>query len=499
MTRTALPFLAAVIAAFVLLAWTLGSPDDAPDVSDRHALETARTDGVPREADPAVAERASDPPSAAPPREPVSNRPDVDETWDPEARGVMLLRVVDDLGNPIADARISAWAMRSVHQPGTHMLWRGEPEVGRTDGAGRCELPYWTWAVPESKTAKITLSVSHPHFATLDGLDLEVGEGEHEIVLERGTLLSVSGWIDDPAERIFEVDVHAYCPGGWLQDEGWQRAAGRPPSTLQAPPGPVTLWIDAERHGKRLASAPHTALLAKGAPEHIHLQLRPMPGLRGRIDRSVPRPIRDGLAIVHVTHSSGAFDLTATQRQVEIAADGTFDFGVLPPGLAEVIALCDGYRSPWEHPEGEPMTDAGMEREDLPPWVARSFNVWADLRSVEGNAEIEVPMLETATCVVRVEDQDGAPLADASVTFFPNARFATGAQLFFGHERYAGQTGADGRATVAGLPGGALYFGVSLDRYEPRLPRQATGGSTDLLADLVPGEATEVVVQMTEK
>ena len=218
--------------------------------------------------------------------------------------------------------------------------------------------------------------------------------------------------------------------------------------------------------------------LRRRAGNAIELNLVLKKGVRveGRLGELVPQGVRRGRVIAGITGKGRLLWSAATQ----IVPDGSFTFDSIPPDSnLQLIALCDGWisRSPTEDeikhyselngfpvgPQGGP--SAGM----VMPQLARLARPMTN---------VTVPMQRTASCEVTVVDEQGKPLPDATVQFWPNQVFydhgsmALGsvrdhstwirAQLSAGgnrdsspprdSEEFTATTNADGLAVVSGLP-----------------------------------------------
>ncbi|QDU52672.1 M56 family metallopeptidase [Gimesia panareensis] len=164
------------------------------------------------------------------------------------------------------------------------------------------------------------------------------------------------------------------------------------------------------------------------------------PGIRleGRLDASVPRPIKHGCVELYINegqdHKIGGgwtWQQTATVKE-----DGTFEFDSLPTGgQVQLFALVDGYQS--TRPTVQALKDylkahdAGPES-ILENAIRRHDAFWPHLFPLTKGlykTEVELPCTPTTSLDVKVVDPIGQPIEGAEVKFNPNGLFL-GGELF---------------------------------------------------------------------
>ena len=160
----------------------------APDAGERAPVESTNSAVAPQDTHPAPAAPAK---------------------VDKAARDWVNLIVQDRFGAPVANAEISMFGMRTKSHPGSHYAWPTEPSLGRTAADGTARVWYPVWVTPDDEAGELTFKVSHPDFVTKVVDNFKVGAEKRTIVLERGSFVMVSGWIDSPSERIRKT------PGGF--------------------------------------------------------------------------------------------------------------------------------------------------------------------------------------------------------------------------------------------------------------------------------------------
>lgn len=230
--------------------------------------------------------------------------------------------------------------------------------------------------------------------------------------------------------------------------------------------------------------------------------LRPGIRLEGRLDDSVPRPIKTGFVELYIRESEGhriphrdkddnllRASGWSWQDTARIEEDGTFQFESLPAGgHVQLFALVDGYQSAKPsanalrayleaHNAGDvALVDRAAERNDA--FWPHLFPLPAGQQSVQ----VELPCTPTSSLDVSVVDPLGRPIEGAHVRFNPNGYFL-GGELFipctgrfmeasrvrppsqeisaamreFAHSTFLDVTsGPDGVAHVRNLPGDGL-------------------------------------------
>ncbi|MCA9007556.1 MAG: hypothetical protein KDA70_19950, partial [Planctomycetaceae bacterium] len=164
------------------------------------------------------------------------------------------------------------------------------------------------------------------------------------------------------------------------------------------------------------------------------------PGIRleGRLDDSVPRPIKHGCVELYINegadHKIGGG--WTWQQTANVKEDGTFEFDSLPTGgQAQLFALVDGYQS--TRPTIQSLKDY-LKRHNAGPEsvlenaIRRHDAFWPHLFPLTKGlykTEVELPCTPTTSLDVKVVDPLGQPIEGAEVKFNPNG-------LFFGGELF---------------------------------------------------------------
>ncbi|HEX4142528.1 MAG TPA: hypothetical protein VHY91_03185 [Pirellulales bacterium] len=232
------------------------------------------------------------------------------------------------------------------------------------------------------------------------------------------------------------------------------------------------------QEGPMLVSDVKTLNLENDQHVTLRVKLRPTVRAHGRLDESVPRPVKNGRVVTEINESTGNGSLD-WRACATIQEDGSFTLEDLPYGDIQVTALCDGF-----------VADGGAA-----PDFAKEAAVGANepgrpqvFPLAEADHEIVVKMVPTASCRLRVLDPDGRPVAGAQCGFWPNVRWWNGGSQIYcspmvstaavlkdpknparqcGNERlFSATTDDDGIALVENLPTQERSFAVHHDRFQ---------------------------------
>ena len=104
-----------------------------------------------------------------------------------------------------------------------------------------------------------------------------------------------------------------------------------------------------------------------GETNEFALELKPGVRVAGRLDESVPRPVRGGRVCTRVFEEGHDGDSSAPVwiGWRPLSAEGTFAFESLPLGRMEIIGMCDGFVSANGKPVGR-----GATSQRLPQWFS---------------------------------------------------------------------------------------------------------------------------------
>lgn len=428
------------------------------------------------------------------------------------------VRVVNELGEPVAGATVAPWAIRSVQ--GGHGRWwpngfgGSEPPILTTDADGKATIPFPRFARQAERILpqELTCRVQHPDYAETVHNNVSVTPEELEkvatIVLQPGARVEVTAL--GGGQPLPAVRVRAQWSGETWSGDATVNAQGRLELPRLAAGTQSLRLVYVPEQGPMLISDVETLKLANGERRELSIEVKPAVRVAGRLDPAVPRPVKNGRIVAEIidtaSDDSARLGWRATATTDE---NGAFALEDLPRGDLQVIALCDGF----------------MARAGTPPAFARgsAFDTSPQVFHLsDASSEIVVKMVPTASCRVQVLGPDGQPVAGAVCRFSPNVFWWDGgSQIYCAPGRstaetfrnpkprdalwkpyeqlFAATTDADGIAVVENLPAEAQEdLAVLHDDLE--LPLGDANRHRRLrMVKLKAGQQTEVTVKLQKK
>lgn len=437
------------------------------------------------------------------------------------------LKVVNEAGDPVVDAVITPDGLRPKGG-GSHYFWGegrddAKPTPVRTDAKGFVRVQYPRYVLEKMETGEISFSVDHPGycperpFLNVDAspprkAPMKVKLSYYWVVatrgssalklikLRRGPEISVSGYLKSPDN--LEPIVYPMISEVWAPpDKIWQPS--KTPGVF------VTRRALAGWHSLRLAhfatdgrtyfSDRVTFKTSPQSTNRFSLELKPGVDFKGRLDESVPRPIRNGRVIVEAYSlpEKPSIEPVGWHTWAPIQEDGSFSFSSLPAGDLELVAVCDGHISKTSHPENKRI------------WKPQRYRVPAN------PDELVIPMEATAGCEVTVQDEGGKPIQGAAIAFWPNINWVDWSSTLIGADayhtsdvlksknkprpevRFMAETDARGKAVITNLPALALELGMKHREYD--LPIDASSQSREAKAILTPGETMRATIRAVRR
>jgi len=363
---------------------------------------------------------------------------------------VALLRVVDATGKPIAGAIIRPEGLRTKPGPYSSGWYSWQPrgmgvpnDPVTSDADGRTRLPYPKYVFERIETGTICLSVEHPDFVTdrpermvnfappsrapwRAWLDYIWGRVRHKalvvrpdpIVLQQGGILRLKV----RAGALQEGQLYAQVGDVFDADNSfWIHPAPNELVTKRLRPGPAKIRaVQFDTNGVAWFSPMTNIITVAGQTTEIEVELTRGVSVHGKLDETVPRPIRNGKVIANISPQSEKLQNWPPTWHAwsSIREDGTFDVGSLPEGKLEIVALCDGYVS----------TNG--------PGQTPSFH-YPQVHTIGTNdLDVTVGMERTCCLAVSVTDDQGKPLKDAQVMTWPNIRYGEWSATILGGDDY---------------------------------------------------------------
>jgi hypothetical protein len=365
---------------------------------------------------------------------------------------IALLRVVDGVGKPIAGAVILPEGLRT--KPGPYVSgWYGwrvrESGIAndpvKTDAEGFARVPYPKYVFERIETGTLCLSVEHPDYvpdrperivalAPPAGAPWRVWADyvwyrlQHKalvarpdpVVLQKGGVLKLSVKPGSAAPR--DLPLFAQISGLRTQDANfWLRPGPGLLMTRRLRPGRETIRaIQFDSNGSAWFSPVASITSLAGQTNELAVELKPGIAVHGRLDDTVPQPVRNGRVVAHVWPQGEQPQNSPPDWHAwsNIRADGTFDITSLPEGQLEIVALCDGFVStngPGQFPSMHYPQKHLLGTNDL---------------------ALTLGMEPTACLEIQVTDDQRRPLKDARVITWPNVRYGEWSATILGGDCY---------------------------------------------------------------
>jgi hypothetical protein len=337
----------------------------------------------------------------------------------PQEMITVNVRVVDDLGTPVAGVELNPWALRSGQGHGNWPEKIGvKPQAVTTDVKGEAQVAYPRYAIPPEfvQTTEVTLSVDHPDYVyeSHNAVNVPVEDGHvHIIELKRGGVLEV-----EPIENNKPAPVdnlHAiWSDSRWYQSKGISlkdiEGKLRIP-TMAAGKGQVMLVrVDGE-HATHFSSIIDVDLIA-GETTSIKAELLPAIRIEGLLGPEVPRPIKEGRVVARSLAADKSWNHVTWGSWAKIDNDGRFIIDRWPSTEPiQITALTNRY-----------IGQSGTQPAEVvdpprnPDFFRRPQVTYPD----KFDQPINVAMEPLGECQVHVSDEEGKPLPNITVSSNPN-------------------------------------------------------------------------------
>lgn len=355
-----------------------------------------------------------------------------------------LFQVVTRDGKPVVGATVTPWALSC--SGGSFSVNDKQESVAKSDSNGTARVVF-TKEMDVVTTAmlghrgisgidSIALRVDHPHHPVMANY-IAVGRDQKIVLADSATiairarraqeqapalrlypLLSRSAKLDwsevNGLLTIRRVDLSSKLASQWLR-------------VVQVPTDGPAWFSDLidlkEKTGNSIS---------------LDVTLVPAVQMQGRLGDMVPRPVKNGRAIAVVVAGQDGSSTLAWNAVADIAADGTFILDSLPAHEnLQIIALCDNWvsRSPSSGELKVYSAQHGFPGQDTTGGTAAGRVFPQSLRLNATVNKSIIPMELTASSAVTVLDEQGAPIANAEVQFFPNQVFHNYGSSLLGNRR----------------------------------------------------------------
>jgi hypothetical protein len=351
---------------------------------------------------------------------------------------IALIQVVDGAGRRIQGAVIRPDGLRPKPGPygSGHYGWFSE-RVGVvndpvfTDKDGLARVPYPKYVFERIETGEISFSVDHPDFVPDRPFRIvsarppagapwhvwaaylwarvqhkELISRTDPVVVQPGAPLRISVQPGSPGPR--ETPLLAQVSGHWLPGSNFWNSPN--PGIIQthrlSPGKQAVRAVRFDQDGVAWFSEVVDVTVGVSQTNELAVHLVPGAKVRGQLDSTVTRPVRNGRVVIHVWPPGYKPEESAPQWHAwaPVAADGSFELGALPPGDLELVALSDGFVS---------TNGPGQFKMRYPQKHVLGTN----------DLTITIGMEPTARLEVRVSDERGAPIQGAHVAAWPNVRY----------------------------------------------------------------------------
>jgi len=352
-----------------------------------------------------------------------------------------LFHVVTKHGEPVAGAMVRAWAV-GAHS-GSFLVTDALSPAVKTDADGLARIAFVGNARdPETRgfqVAKkkwgirsIALRVDHPEHPIWTGY-VEI-RGIRRITLSESTTIEVRAHREHDQGRL--TRLFPVLSGSLMIGADWSaRGDVLTIHRIDVDSATASRWlrvVHVPEHGPVLYSELIDLKLRTGNPISLDLALKPGVRVEGRVADSVPRPVTNGRLVAAIVIGTDSWTNWVWSATAKIARDGRFVVESMPADEnLQLVALCDGWAS--ASPTVQEMADYSAKHGFSDANFHGPLQTWVfpRLYRLQGpKIEPVVPMVRTSTCEVTVVDENGQPLADASVVFSPNQMlYNAGAQI----------------------------------------------------------------------
>jgi len=369
----------------------------------------------------------------------------------PPTDKTILVHITDEQGKAVTGATV----MLAGEKPKTGNAWNegmNEPELysSQSDSDGNAPLSFYSRPYPNEASAGILLVLVKNPDGSYCCTEVNV-EAVTPIKLTQGVRIEIEP--KPIANLSFQNIIATIKTDSWPNDLKLPSLPNQPTVAVSLPFGNYRVSLTATKDQKTYQGdfVDLTVPLKNNNKGIIQIPIQAPNNIRGTLDVSVPRPVKNGwVKACVVLRKTGIDQFYSGDYSSRIMEDGSFTLDDLPPGKVEIIAGCDGYLSKSDHPVDEDGYVRGSQFFDVSP-----------------SHPITVPMERTGAIRLILQAPDGKPLENASVSFNPNQKFAHGTwNLGAMGSEYTAVTDASGVAIIKNLPAGCQLFYVNAHKYQ---------------------------------
>ena len=345
----------------------------------------------------------------------------------------MTLVVTAPDGSPVVGAKVQPNGLRSKDKPGNHYGWLQEnygpnPEL-LTDKNGKVIITYPIFVDERFETGQVTVTIDHPDFVLYRG-DQATENNRQQVQLEKGYQLRIFPVVKHNGLKPIKSKLHGLIYDGSARSHFEWKSEKQGTFISPAFKRKKTIGWAVQLNHNPILFSDTIEIDPTQTDDEVNQQKRVVllkPGYRvaGRIDDSVPRPIKNGRVLIWITPSKrpASWGAMTWQEVTEIKADGTFLFESLPRcEAAQVLALCDGWisTSPQVQDFDILKKGDGKNRINLHPGQLIT-GTYAQVHRIDVNEpNLKLAMEKTVSIEFRALKPDQTPLANATAWMCPN-------------------------------------------------------------------------------
>ena len=415
----------------------------------------------------------------------------------------------------------------------------GPAESVVTDSAGKAFVRYPVESIPQEKefTGALILKVSHPGYSTDFEQGYSVDQPETPIQLVRSIPLEISAYFGNDRQPVTDLVpiLNTDLPADWQKEDNGSyichnlspgghllQLMGRLPSGEIVYSGTLAFTAANGREGHfdviinksgfpkavdPASNVPTLMINSHGVNDNaasdiiryggdrknlVHLAFAMNPGIRlaGHLDENVPRPVKNGRVMLdirpeqyptlNVTEDFEGLDATNGGRYFwhsyrPINPDGTFVFESVPPGIADIVVLGNGFASKSIGQLQDRWDGKLISRDGLA--IPQAFPL------VSPTTKVEIATEPTATLEFTATTQTGKPIEGVWAGMYPTVHRMYGDYAWKKNSSetpyrdipqlpdldFSGKTDKNGQLVIQNLPPETKGMEIYHPQYQPPL------------------------------
>ena len=334
--------------------------------------------------------------------------------------------VVDADGQPVPNAKIKPWAVRSSRGHGgwsKESTGGYEPEEVLTGNDGKAVVEYARYVDLEEKVKamSITLSIDSPDhpYVTQEHI-LLLNDSVHKATLPKGAAINIELVCEDTkidSEKLFVMrsDHRPRVSDDRLKMDKDSRVRIPPMENGTGQLMFAILEEDSVSHFSRIVELEIDA--SKGEIEE-RVELNPAVRIEGRLGDEVPRPVINGRVKARAISGLSRNEVSWNDW-AEVKEDGTFSLAWPENTPIQITALCDGYIGK----NGKSLDELQNENGEAPAREKSSF-LTPQVFLSPAQQPVVIGMEPLETVYIEVEDAFGKKLEGVHASANPNVNWS---------------------------------------------------------------------------